>query len=89
MLCAFATSDLLRDARHLGSAGVVGLGIIGAVIPLPGGVDALVVVVAAAHPEMWLEYTVMATIGTVAGGVLLYRIGLHGESARILARFPD
>lgn len=89
MLRALAITDFLRDARHLGGVGLVGLGVVGALLPLPGGVDALVIILAASHPEMWIYYTLMATIGTVAGGALLYRVGVRGENGALLVRFSE
>jgi membrane protein YqaA with SNARE-associated domain len=65
--------------RRLGGPGLIVLGLVdNSVIPLPGSVDALTIVLAAAHKEPWLYYAIMATIGSVIGGYLTYRLGAKG-----------
>lgn len=48
------------------------------VIPTPGGLDALTIVLAAKEKELWLYYAAMAVIGSVVGGYLTYRLGRKG-----------
>ena len=47
-------------------------------IPLPGSMDALTIVLSAAHKEPWWYYAIMATIGSIIGGYLTYRLGAKG-----------
>ena len=64
---------------HLGGPGLIVLGLVdNSAIPLPGSMDALTIVLAAAHREPWWYYTIMATIGSLIGGYLTYRLGVKG-----------
>jgi membrane protein YqaA with SNARE-associated domain len=64
---------------HLGGLGLIPLGLAdNSPIPLPGSMDALTIVLAAAHPDLWWYYAIMATIGAVLGGYLTYRLGAEG-----------
>src|SRR5947208_16676025 len=61
----------------LGGPGLILLGFLdNSVIPLPGSMDALTIVLAASRREHWWYYAIMATIGSVVGGYLTYRIGV-------------
>ena len=65
--------------RRLGGPGLVLLGLVdNSVIPLPGSVDALTIVLAAAHKEPWWYYAIMATVGSIIGGFMTYRLGAKG-----------
>jgi membrane protein YqaA with SNARE-associated domain len=65
--------------RRLGGPGLIVLGLVdNSVIPLPGSMDALTIVLAAAHKEPWWYYAIMATIGSLVGGYLTYRLGAKG-----------
>jgi len=55
-------------------------------IPMPGGVDAVLLLLAAARPSWMLIYVAAATIGSTAGCVGLYLISLRAGH-RALARF--
>ncbi len=89
-------SGLLRVSGHpwwywlgkIGGIGLLCLGLTdGSVVPIPGGTDALTILVAARHHELWLYYAAMATLGSVIGGSLTYRVGhMHGKQA-LLRRF--
>ena len=57
-----------------------------AFIPLPGGPDAVMMLLAAARPQWTILYAAAATLGSVAGCVVLYHISRRvGEGA--LRRF--
>ena len=43
-------------------------------IPLPGSMDALTIVLAARQRELWPYYALMATVGSVAGGYVTYHL---------------
>lgn len=68
--------------RRLGGVGFIPLGILdSSVIPLPGSMDALTVVLAASQRELWPYYAFMATVGSVIGGYVTYRLaGKEGEA---------
>jgi membrane protein YqaA with SNARE-associated domain len=64
---------------HMGGPGLIVLGLIdNSAIPLPGSMDALTVILSAAHKEPWWYYALMATIGSLIGGFLTYRLGAKG-----------
>lgn len=70
---------LLHALRRLGGPGLIALGLIdNSFIPLPGGMDAATILLAAARHEPWWYYAIMALIGSLIGGYLTYRIGLKG-----------
>jgi membrane protein YqaA with SNARE-associated domain len=80
---AFAAPTAARSVRrwifHLGGLGLIPLGLLdSSVIPLPGSMDVLTIVLAARKQELWLYYALMATIGSVIGGFLTYRIARKG-----------
>jgi len=61
--------------RRLGGLGFIPLGLLdSSVIPLPGSMDALTIVLAAAQRELWPYYAFMATLGSVIGGYVTYRL---------------
>lgn len=64
---------------NLGGPGLVLVGIIDqSFIPVPGGMDALTIVLAASHPDRWPLYALLATIGTVLGAQLTYELSKKG-----------
>ena len=71
--------EFWRTLRRLGGIGLILMGIVdSSVIPTPGGLDALTIVLAAKEKELWLYYAAMATVGSVLGGYLTYRLGRKG-----------
>jgi membrane protein DedA with SNARE-associated domain len=74
--------------QRLGAFGLILLGIVDAsFIPTPGSMDALTIVLAAAHPGWWPYYALMATIGAVIGAWLMFRIGRKGGKEGLEKRF--
>ena len=57
-------------------------------IPMPGGVDAMLLLLAAARPSWMLIYVAAATIGSTAGCVGLYKIS-QKAGHRALAKFSE
>ena len=80
LLAAFAFKKTLWHlVRWLGGPGLIVLGLLdNSLLPLPGSMDAATVLLSAAHHEPWFYYAVMATIGSLIGGYLTYRIGVKG-----------
>jgi len=75
----------------LGGPGLILLGLLdSSVIPLPGSMDAMTIVLAAHQKTWWIYYAVMATIGSVVGAYITYRIarkqGDKAMHARLSAR---
>jgi hypothetical protein len=48
------------------------------VLPTLGGVDALTIVLAARHPELWPYYAMCSTAGSVCGASVAYRLSRLG-----------
>ena len=83
LLIAAAKPTLEHSVRrwlvHLGALGFIPLGLIdSSIIPLPGSMDVLTIVLAARSPELWFYYAVMATLGSVLGGFVTYRLARKG-----------
>lgn len=57
-------------------------------VPIPGGVDAMLLLLAASRPSWMLIYVAAATIGSTAGCVGLYRISRRAGH-RALNRFSE
>ncbi len=78
-LLAFGIWDWVH---RLGSLGLILLGLAdNSIVPLPGSVDALTIVLAAHKKEWWWIYAIAATIGAVIGGYLTFRLSRGGEEA--------
>lgn len=73
------THSFRRWILHLGALGFIPLGLLdSSVIPLPGSMDVLTIVLAARDPKLWPYYAAMATIGSVLGGFVTYRLARKG-----------
>jgi len=82
----------LRSARrwlfHLGGLGLIPLGLLdNSPIPLPGIMDVATIVFSARHEELWLYYALMATVGSVIGGFVSYRLARKGGKEALEHRF--
>ena len=65
--------------RHLGGLGLILLGLAdNSVVPLPGSMDVLTILLAARHHDLWWYYAFMATVGAVIGGYLTYYLARKG-----------
>jgi membrane protein YqaA with SNARE-associated domain len=65
--------------ERLGGPGLIALGLAdNSVIPLPGSMDLLVILLSAQNRDRWPYYALMATIGAVIGGFLTYRLAEKG-----------
>ena len=72
-----------------GGPGLVVLGIIdSSAIPTFGGLDLLLIFMAAAHSQLWWYYGLMALIGSMIGAWLTYRIARKGGKEALDKRFP-
>src|SRR5258708_29689052 len=90
MLIVMFAFNVMRSLRKLGGLGVLGLGVVdGSLIPLPGSVDALIIILATRHHDLWLCYAVMSTVGSVIGGLTTYRIALKGGEKFIRAKLGE
>jgi membrane protein YqaA with SNARE-associated domain len=84
---AIAQPSTAHAVRHwfltLGGPGLILLGLIdSSVIPVPGSMDAMTIVLSAHQRTWWPYYAVMATVGSVVGAYLTYRLARNrGEKA--------
>jgi membrane protein YqaA with SNARE-associated domain len=84
---AIASPTAAHVVRHwfltLGGPGLILLGLIdSSVIPVPGSLDAMTIVLSAHQRTWWPYYAVMATVGSVVGAYLTYRIARNrGDKA--------
>ncbi len=78
----------LRWLAHLGGPGLILVGILdNSVIPLPGSMDVITIVLAAHRREPWFYYAIMATLGAVLGGYITYRMARKGGKEALEHRF--
>ncbi len=92
-ILAIVAPTLARSVRrwifHLGGLGFIPLGLLdSSVIPLPGSMDVLTIVLSARRQELWLYYALMATIGSVIGGYVTYRLARKGGKETLERKFP-
>jgi membrane protein YqaA with SNARE-associated domain len=74
-----AANGLRRWIYHLGALGFIPLGLLdSSIIPLPGSMDVLTIVLAARDATLWPYYALMATVGSVLGGFVTYRLARKG-----------
>jgi membrane protein YqaA with SNARE-associated domain len=86
------TNWLGKVATYLGAFGAFGVFIVGALdatfVPMPGGVDAITLLLSHQTPEHWWLYATAATLGSVVGCVVLYEISRRA-GRRALSRFSE
>lgn len=76
--------------RQLGPIGEVLLGIADAsVIPTPGSLDILIILLVAGAPQHWWIYVLAATVGSAIGAFITYGIGLEGGKEGLEKRIPE
>jgi len=76
--------------RALGPIGEVLLGIADAsVIPTPGSLDILVILLVAGAPQHWWIFVLAATLGSALGASATYGIGLRGGKQGLEKRVPE
>jgi membrane protein YqaA with SNARE-associated domain len=80
---------ILTWLRHLGGLGLLPLGVLdNLLIPIPGSMDAVTLLLSANEKRWWPYYAAMATAGSVLGGWVTYQLAAHGGQGRLLRRFP-
>jgi membrane protein YqaA with SNARE-associated domain len=91
-ILAIVAPTVARSVRrwifHLGGLGFIPLGLLdNSVIPLPGSMDVLTIVLAARKQELCLYYALTATIGSVIGGYVTYRLARKGGKETLERKF--
>src|SRR5436189_3791895 len=89
---ASAVPTVARSVRYwiyqLGGVGFIPLGLLdNSIIPLPGSMDVLTIFLSARKEQLWLYYALMATVGSVAGGFVTYRLARKGGKEALARRF--
>ena len=75
--------------KRLGGVGLILLALAdNSVVPLPGSMDALTIVLSAHQKEWWPYYAVMATIGAILGGYVTYALGRKGGKESLARKLP-
>ncbi|HET9282115.1 MAG TPA: VTT domain-containing protein [Candidatus Angelobacter sp.] len=75
--------------ERLGGLGLILLGFAdNSVIPLPGSMDALTIILSAHQKAWWPYYAAMATIGGVVGGYTTYALGAKSGEAALEKKLP-
>jgi membrane protein YqaA with SNARE-associated domain len=75
--------------ERLGGLGLILLGFAdNSVIPMPGSMDALTVILSAHQKTWWPYYALMATIGGVVGGYATYALGEKSSEAALEKKLP-
>ncbi len=92
LLIAVVAPTIAHRARHwiyhLGGLGFIPLGLLDAsIIPVPGSMDVLTIVLCARQSDLWIYYAIMATIGSVLGGFTTYRLARKGGKEMLARRF--
>ena len=71
--------------------GGVGMAIMAAIdcsfVSMPNISDLLIIWQTIEHPDRWLYYAVMTTVGSIAGSMVIYEIGRRSGEAFLLRRF--
>ena len=76
--------------RQLGPIGEVAIGIADAsVIPTPGSLDILIILLVAGAPQHWWIFVLAATVGSAIGASITYGIGLKGGKEGLEKRIPE
>jgi membrane protein YqaA with SNARE-associated domain len=77
-----------RWVIHLGAIGFIPLGLVdSSVIPIPGSMDLLTIALASRDEQLWPYFAVMATVGSVLGGYVTYRLARKGGAKAMEGRF--
>ncbi|MGC2419832.1 MAG: VTT domain-containing protein [Candidatus Acidiferrales bacterium] len=83
-----AARSVRRWLVHLGGVGLIPLGILdNSLIPLPGSVDVATIIFSSRPDSWWLYYALLATVGSVLGGFVTYRLARRGGKATLERRF--
>jgi membrane protein YqaA with SNARE-associated domain len=78
-IAIFRLSKPLNLALHFGVLAFIPIGIVDqSIVPIPGSVDAMVILFSASKPELWWYYAVWATAGTLIGSDITYRLAQKG-----------
>jgi membrane protein YqaA with SNARE-associated domain len=84
------TRSVRRWLFHFGGIGLVPLGLLdNSFIPLPGILDVATIVLSSRQEQLWLYYGLMATVGSLVGGFVTYRLARQGGKEALDRRFSQ
>jgi membrane protein YqaA with SNARE-associated domain len=87
-LVSASPRNVMAWVLHLGGIGLIPLGLLdNSLVPIPGSMDVATILLAARDKQLWFYYAAMATIGSVIGGYLTYRIARKGGKEALGKRF--
>jgi membrane protein YqaA with SNARE-associated domain len=87
-LSSVSAHNVMAWVLHLGGIGLIPLGLLdNSVVPVPGSMDVATILLAARDRQLWFYYAAMATLGSVIGGYLTYRIARKGGQEALRKRF--
>src|ERR1700722_15542949 len=91
---AAAPQTKAHAVRHwfitLGGPGLILLGLLdSSIVPIPGSMDAMTIILAAHQRTWWPYYAVMATIGSVVGAYITYRLARKQGDKALPARLSQ
>jgi membrane protein YqaA with SNARE-associated domain len=91
VLAAVTTETVAHDVRHwiaqLGGVGLIPLGLLDAsLVPIPGSMDVLTIVLAARDSKLWFYYAGMATLGSVIGALVTFRLARKGGKETLMRK---
>jgi len=76
--------------ERLGGLGLILLGFAdNSVIPMPGSMDALTIVLSAHQKDWWPYYAAMATLGGVLGAYATYTLGAKSSQSALEKKLPQ
>lgn len=82
--------EVWSKVQALGPLGEVLLGIADAsVIPTPGSLDILIILLVGSAPHHWWIFVIAATVGSAIGALITYGIGLEGGKEGLEKRIPE
>ncbi|MFL6387563.1 MAG: YqaA family protein [Terriglobales bacterium] len=75
--------------ERLGGVGLILLGLAdNSVVPMPGSMDALTIVLSAHQKSWWPYYAIMATIGGIVGAYVTYGLGFKSGEQALEKKLP-
>ena len=74
--------------HRLGGPGLILIGVVdNSFVPIPGGMDLFLILLAAHRPSWWPYYACMAVVGALIGGYLTYRLAAKGGEQTLEKKF--
>jgi len=79
LVAALAVGVFKHWVFRLGGLGLIIVALVdNSFIPIPGGLDVFTILLSSGRHELWPYYAFMATVGSVIGAYLTYKIGVQG-----------